>query len=402
MTSDQLDTVIAATELTDEQRSIVERADRNGRQQVREQLVYQSDGRSYFADLALRSTDRRGAREAGERLDRHWRQMAVIPRQETRQLPGTEFEYRINPNVTLGTGGEFAPPLWLNELFATAPRPGEIIQRLVREKGHEFSMPAGASSVNVPKIVKPGLLVNDVTPGSPIDNMDPETTPVKAETLLYAGESDWAIQTLDQSPAGARLDWVVFTDLGESLDAELEADLIQGKGEEAKEALGLLNIKNINEINNSGAVETKVMFPELGKAMAKVGIERKRPPDAWLMSTAKLAWLALTTDAESRPLVLTDNVGQEWPPASLAGVAIYLDDAIPRTVKGNQEPVFAVRADDFMLWHSPVRTMVLDEPLSGTLQVRFVLYRETASMLHRYPSGIAAVTGTGMVPASGF
>lgn len=398
MTPDALEAVIAATDLTPEQRRAVETAEANGHREVREPLVYQADGDSYFADLARRHA---GDSVAGERLERHWRQMAAVPL-ETRQVRGTVFEYRANPNVTAGTGGEFAPPLWLNELFATAPRPGEVIQRLVREKEHQFTMPSGASSVNLTRITK-GTVVNDDTPNAPVDNQDVETAPVKAEALMYAGESDWSIQTLDQSPAGARLDQVVFTDLGESLDAELETDLIQGRGEEFKEALGLLNIKGIEEINNSGAVEAKVIFPELGKAMAAVGIKRRRPPDAWLLGTPRMAFLSMAADGtEQRPLILTDNVGDEWPVASMAGVAVYLDDAIPRTVNANQEPVFSVRSDDFMLWHSPVRTMVLDKPLSGTLGVRFALYRKTASMLHRYPSGIAVVTGTGMKPATGF
>lgn len=389
---------IADAEPTPEQRKLIETAELNGRREVREQLVYQADGDSYFADLARRF---KGDGRAGERLERHRRQMAQIPAAEVRQLEGTEFEYRVNPNVTAGTGGEFAPPLWANALFATAPRPGEIIQRLIREKGHTFPMPSGVSSVSLSRLTK-GTATSAAPPGSAAANQDVEDSVVKAETVMYSGESDWSIQTLEQSAAGATLDTVIFKDLGESLDAQLETALVQGRGEETKEALGLLNIKGITTIANSGAVESKVMFPELGKAMAKVGIERKRPPDAWLMGTPKLAFLAMATEAGARPLVLTDNPGEDWPVCSMAAIALYLDDAIPRTVSGNQEPVFAVRSDDFLMWHSPVKTMTLDEPLSGSLGVRFALMRSTASMLHRYPSGIAVVTGAGMVPASGF
>ena len=92
---------------------------------------------------------------------------------------------------------------------------------------------------------------------------------------------------------------------------------------------------------------------------------------------------------------------QRRPEASLAGTAIYPDDAIPITVKVNQEPVFCVRSDDFMLWHSTPRTVVMEEPLSGSMGVRFLLQRLTATMLHRYPSAIAAVTGSGMKAQQG-
>lgn len=387
---------ILTDDLPVEVRDVLDATERH--QAIPEPLVYRRGApTSYFADLALWA--KKGDLAARARLERHDRQMADLP-VENRAHPDQEAEYRVNPNTTAGTGGEFAPPLWLNQYFATQKRPGEVIQRLVREKGNEFDLPAGASSINMPKL-KAGTLVNDQTPGSTVDDAEIETVALKAQAIVYSGMSDWSIQTFEQSPQGAHLDWAIFKDAGESLDASLEEDFITGKGESAGELVGLLNMSGTNKIVNSGAVEAKVIFPELGKAMAKVGIERKMPPDAWLMGSARLAWLALAADSsEQRPLILTDNVGQEWPVASMAGIGIYLDDAITRTWEGNQEPVFCVRANDFMLWHGPVRTMVLEEPLSGSLGVRFMLYRSTASLLHRHPSGISTVTGAGMKPAT--
>ena len=380
---------------------VIEEAEDRAHNAIREPLVYQRhEERSYFADLAAARLGLDDGAEAGERLVRHGRQM--------------EMEHRVNPNPTAGTGGEFAPPLWLNELFATAPRPGECIQRLVRDCGNEFPLPAGAGSINLPRVTK-GTLVNDQTPGAPTDDQDVETASVKAQTIAYTGNSDWSLQAFEQSPRGAHLDWVVFKDMGESLDAELEADLAAGRGEAFNEALGLLNITGINIINATTETPTAI-FTELAKAAAKVGVERKRPPTAWLMTTSRLQWLAMEKDMnEQRPMLLTDNVGDEWPLASMAGIALYLDDAITRkwtqtstsapggaAGAGVEEPMFAVRCDDLMLWHSPVKTMVSEDVLSGSLQVRFSLWRNTASMLHRYPSGISAVIGTATKPPSGF
>ena len=394
-------------EPTDEERAAIETAEAGARRQTREQLVYQYGTRSYFADLVLADRRYGGNTAARERLEHHGKQMDEISRRvQMRSLEGTEFEYRVNPNVETGHGGEFAPPLWLNELFATAPRAGEVIQRLVRERGHEFDMPRGASSINLPRITK-GTQVNDDTPGGTVDNQDVETEKVKSQALIYSGQSDWAIQDLEQSPQGAHVNWVVFTDMSESLDAELEADLIAGAGETVNEALGLLEVTGINNIAYT-SLELKTLFTALGKSMAKVGIERKRPPDAFLMSTARLAYMATTEESEQRPLILTDNVGEDWPTCSLATIPVYLDDAIPRTclgtarTGGTQEPVFCVRSDDFLLWHSKPTTAIDEDVLSGTMQVRLMLYRTTASMLNRYPSGISAVTGAGMKPASEF
>lgn len=401
MTSDQLDAVIAATEISDELRAIVETAEHNGHRRVREPLVYRARGeRSYLVDLAKAS---RGDGPAAERLERHGRQMTAVA-VETRAHPDAEYEYRVNPNTTLGTGGEFAPPLWLNEYFATARRPGEVIQRLVRENGGEFTLPDGASSINLPKVTQ-GATVNDDTPGDPVDNQDVETTPVKAEALYYSGESDWPIQALEQSPQGAHLDWAMFRDMGEALDAGLEEDFITGRGESLKEALGLLEITGTNSVTyTSGSPSGTGLFTEIGKALAQVGSKRKRPPSALLMGSSRFFWLATSEDTANRPLTFTDYPESDFPIVGLDGVGVYLDDAISmELVAGKeQDAILAVRPEDFMLWHSPVRTAVLEEPLSGTLGVRFLLYRSTATMLHRYPTGIAKITGTGLKVPAGF
>src|SRR5580693_8200326 len=105
---------------TDEERALAETAEANAHRHVREQLVYQFDGRSYLADLALAEQRFGGNTAARERLERHGRQMDAMPKHEARSVEGAEFEYRVNPSLTIGQGSEFAPPLWSIELFATA------------------------------------------------------------------------------------------------------------------------------------------------------------------------------------------------------------------------------------------------------------------------------------------
>jgi|HubBroStandDraft_6_1064221.scaffolds.fasta_scaffold00417_12 HK97 family phage major capsid protein len=386
-------------EPTEEERAAIETAELEARRQTREELVYQYGSTSYYRDLAL--AEIRNNSGAGERLERHGRQMDTISKlRETRTLEGTEFEYRVNPNVEAGHGGEYAPPLWLNHLFAEARRPGKILQRLINEEGHEFDLPPGVSSVNLPRMLK-GTLANDETPGTGANMQDVETEKVKAQAILYGGISDWAIQDLEMSPPGAHLDWVVFTDLEESLYSELETDMITGNGETVTEPLGLLNVTGINAISYA-TLAAGTLFEKIGVAIAKVGIERKRPADALLWTTARQAYLATVPTSEQRPLILTDNVGGDWPISSFAGFSVYLDDAIPRTVNGNQEPILAVRSDDFMLWQSRPLQAVIEDATSGTLQVRFRLHRTTAWMPHRFPSGISVLTGAGMKPAPEF
>ncbi len=390
-------------EIPDEVRELVQGAEENGHRAVKEPLVYQlHEQRSYFADRWLAQ---QGSSEAGERLERHTRQMRAIPR-ETRSYEGedVQYEYRVNPNLETGHGLEFTVPLWLNEYFATARRAEQVIQRLVAESGTEFELPGGVSSISLPRLTQ-GTLVNDQTPNAPTDNQDIETATVKAQAIQYTGEADCSLQLLEMSPGSASLDFVLFKDMAESLDANLEADFITGKGESVEEALGLLEISGTNSITyTSGAPSGPALMKPMGEAAAQLGAKRRRPPKAWLMTTGRFFWIAFSEDEANRPLSIEDYPESDWPNAGLGSVGVYFDDAISLELGASkeQDTIIACRPEDFILWHSPVRTAIMEEPLSGSLGVRFLLRRTTASMLHRYPSGISKITGTGMTVQTGF
>ena len=63
----------------------------------------------------------------------------------------------------------------------------------------------------------------------------------------------------------------------------------------------------------------------------------------------------------------------------------------------NQDQIFVVYADDLVLMEGPMRLRSLDAPLSSTLEVRLQAFAYSAFLSARYPSGITAVSGTGLV-----
>src|ERR1019366_8084581 len=92
------------------------------------ELVYTPKGpHSYYRDSVIRGPG------AQERLNRHGEQMGqAYKRRNERSIRALgNFEYRVEPNTNQGTGGYFAPPLWLNQLFATANRPGRVLSDLI-------------------------------------------------------------------------------------------------------------------------------------------------------------------------------------------------------------------------------------------------------------------------------
>ena len=66
----------------------------------------------------------RGDQAARARLGRHAHEFDV--------------ESRANPSTTAGTGGEFAPPVWLIPLFAPSAAGGRIIADLIDRNGNLF------------------------------------------------------------------------------------------------------------------------------------------------------------------------------------------------------------------------------------------------------------------------
>jgi hypothetical protein len=80
------------------------------------------------------------------------------------------------------------------------------------------------------------------------------------------------------------------------------------------------------------------------------------------------------------------------------------DANIPNNLGGgsNETRVILAAWDELFLFEGTVRTRVLQEVLSGTLQVRIQLYNYVANIPNRRPTAISVISGTGMVPASGF
>jgi hypothetical protein len=390
---------LANEEPSEEERALAETADANAHRHVREPLVYQWGGRSYFADLVM--ADRRfGNADARERLEHHGRQMDAMPKHETRALEGTEFEYRVAPSLKVGQGGEFAPPVWKVELFATARRSSPVLQRLIPT----FDMPKGVSSVNLPRVTSGGMVSTDV-PNTALDSTGYLTEPASSPAVVFAGLSDWSIQAFEQSPTGAHLDWVVFKDLHESSDFNIEKAFINGAGPKYEEWWGLAELPGTNEVEYKSASPTgTAMVPKVGQCLAQVGVKRRKPSKALLMNSSRFFWLATSEDNSNRPLSIEDYPESDFPNCGFASVGVYLDDAILPVYGPTKEQdfIFALRPEDMAMFDAAPITAIDLDVLSGSLEVRFLMHRTVAAILGRYPSGVSKLFGEGMVPVEGF
>lgn len=395
------------------------------------QVYGRGSGRSYFHDLALGQIRRDP--EALSRLDRHGAELRVeLPARERRReqrareqmdsLASAErwrdeqrsgaFETRVNPNRTDGQGGYFVPPLWLIDEFVGLPRFGRPIADAVRG----MELPAGTDSINLPKVATGTATAAQTADGAAVTSTDLTDTSVSASVYTVAGQQDVGMQLLDQSPAPG-FDTIVFSDLLADLALRQDVYVINGSGSSGQPT-GILNVASPNAITYTDASPT---LPELYvpwvQSVSQIFTNRKSPATATFVLPKIWFWGCANLDTTNRPLIQPEQ-GAPFNPMALqtgeiaegpvgrltVGTPVILDGNIPENLGAgtNETRIITLRTPDLYLWEGAIQTRVLTEVLSGTLQIRFQVFRYAAFMGNRLPKAISIVSGTGVIPTSGY
>lgn len=376
-------------------------------------LVYTpTSPHSYYRDFLARETGKINSPGNEERLTRHAEQMEMLhkefERTAYRRAQDGHMEFRVQPSRVDGYGGYFSPPAWLNELFATANRPGRVLSGLMAR----FPLPAGVSQVNVP-VIGTGTTAQPSTDDTPGEDQDITDSAASSPVVPIWGQTDIALQLLEQSPPGAYMDWVIFKDLAEAYDYDLEQQLLYGgqaAGSSISQLTGVTQVASILSVTyTSGSPTGSAMWPYLGKVAAQIGDARLLPPECWLMRTARWFWLQGSEDTATRPFgmssafYLGSDENTPNPIGGLMGLPVFLDDAIPATLgTGTQDEVVCLRPTDSILLESEPRTIIDRETGSGTLGLRLQLHCNVAAITSRRPAGIGVVSGTGLAVQSGY
>jgi len=390
---------------------------------------------SYFLDLA-RVTLGVGEGDGGvpgarSRMARHAKELDVeLPAREARRdeaaREGTDrelrrsgysqrardnaFEKRVNPNRTDGQGGNFVPPLWLIDEYIDLPRFGRTTANLCKQLG----LPNGTDSINLPKISTGTTAAIQTADAAGVSSTDLTDTSVSAPVRTIAGQQDIAIQLLDQSPIS--FDEVVMADLLADYNAKLDVQVVNGSGSSGQ-VTGILNVSGINAITYTDATPT---LPELWvpllQSASQVAKNRKAPSTGVAMTPSMWYWALSQLDTTNRPLLIPNaqafnSMGdggllEADGPAGMFtyGLPAFIDGNIPSNLGGgtNETRIITARWQDLYLWEGSMRTRVLSEVLSGTLQVRIQVYNYVAFMGNRRPESISVISGTGVIPTSGF
>jgi hypothetical protein len=446
-----LDRRIAEQEIVEKRREQAAQASSTSASVRSEPLTYRRDleGKvSYFGDLAAvtvpglasRMEDPAGARE---RLERHAKEMNVeLPKRaearerraqrqvdeaersftgslagvEQRGLGESPFERRVNPNRTDGQGGYFVPPTWLIDEYIPALRAGRVAANLARN----LPLPDGTDSINIPKVSTTTTVDVQTADNAAVPSQDLTDTSVSTNVKTIAGQEDVAIQLVEQSP-GQIIDRVIMEDLLADYNRRVDRQVIQGTGINGQ-ILGILPAANWSALGVTWTTSTVTghAFTHVLAAMAsKVSYNRFNLQNfAYLLHGRRWFWYASALDGSSgtsgRQIVNPRDTGFNLDAVSegLAaeghvgrapfGPDVSISPNIPTndntdTGGATRDVAIGAKWDDLWLFEGSLRTRVLPEVLSGTLQIRYQCYNYVA-FLARYGQSIVLGTGTGFVP----
>lgn len=350
-------------------------------------LTYERGGEhSFILDI---KAAKRGNRAAQDRLEAHQGEML-----------------RYSPEMraisqTIEHGGDFIPPVWLQEQWIKLPRAG---RPAINTFNRQPWIPQ-TNSINIPK-VKAGVTVAAQTDGNAVSSTDIETSHVTVAIQTVAGQQDVSQQLVDLSLPG--IDLVIFDDLVRALDTKLDVLGLTGTVTNAK---GLKEVSGINTRTfTSASPKVGELYPKLAGAIADVHTNIFESPDVILMHPLRWAWILSAKDTQERPLIvpsgqpgfnamgLYDRVAAENVVGNMLGLPVVVDASLP-TNEGsgtNQDSIYVYKRDH-IFWYEQVPVLrVFEEVLSNTLQVRFQLYTYYGITGERLPKAITKIEGTGL------
>jgi HK97 family phage major capsid protein len=232
-------------------------------------------------------------------------------------------------------------------------------------------------------------------------DFDAETYSVNKVTI--AGQNDVSIQALEFTDPS--LDVVIMRELVRDYNHQLDSQLIYGTGTSGQHR-GISTVvtsdggNTVTFSSGNGAALLGAIYNGLSQvATNQPGFEA----NTVLLHSRRAAWMASHRDANGNlfqqgQLFLAAGQQDGGFIGVAAGLRILRDANIATNLGGstNQDDVYVLDINELMLAEGPQRTRVLQEVLSGTLQVRIQLYAFSAFAGGRRPKVITKITGAGL------
>lgn len=348
---------------------------------VAEPMVYSEKSKhSYFRDLVYAEVEHDVAAQA--RLLEHGRQMVVESRDVTTADPGA---------------ASFIPPLymgaqWIDKAIAGRPFADAVPKIPLSPQGKTMDFPRVTTAPDTAVQAAEGDAVNET-------DTDGDTYSVSKVTI--AGQNDVSIQTMEFSDPS--IDTVIMRELVKSYNQKLDYQLLYGTGATGQHR-GIKTVV-VSDSGNPVAFSSGGGDELLGAIYSSISQVATNAPgyeaNTILLHPRRAAWLASHRDANGNlfqqgQLFLAAGGQDQGFVGNVAGLRVIRDSNISTTLATTQDDAYVMDIDELMLAEGPLRTRVMQEVLSGTLQVRIQVYAFSAFAGGRRPKVLARISGAGL------
>lgn len=360
--------------------------------QVTEPEVYRSGmgGRSFFKDLWL--ARQKGDRDAAQRLERNNKMVA-----EKRAI-----------STTNGSGGEWVPPLWLEEEWVKYVRPGRVFVDLCVMG----EVPPGTDSINIPKMLTGTAVAPMNGQNTGVQQTDATTGSISSSVVTIAGAQTVSLQLIEQSPLN--IDDLILADLAADYAAKWSLQAISGSGSSGQ-VTGALTLAGTTAVTWTQATPALGgaggLYAKIGSAIQSIHTTRFMPPDGIVMHPRRWAWCETQSDGNGRPLVVPESGGPfnvvgnadaqipQGRVGRMLGLPVYVDPQLPTNLGAgtNQDVIVVARMSDVYAWEGTPRAETFEQTYAQNMSVLCRLYNYGSFQAGRYPQSIATITGTGAV-----
>jgi HK97 family phage major capsid protein len=388
-----------------------------GSLRVKEEATYRPHvgPHSFFKDLASVQDQRPSAGDARNRLMRNNAEYDDHPflakvRDDRRsaldsfQIDGGTMMRAAAPTSSSTAGGEFDPPTWYVDQYAAKLRAGRPFLNALGTK----PLPPDTASLNFPKITT-GSSVAVQTDGGSVSQTDWVTSSVTAAVQTEAGRVIASYQFIDLGPIS---DQVIMQDLQFAYDTQIDSDSLNGAVTNAK---GLINVTSPNTVTYTDASPTGGEFyTPVAQGASQISGNAFVAPN--LIVTRPSVWWNILAglDADNRPLYTAVGPGMNIAGGgsfqdgngivgNIGGVPLCIDANVPTNLGGgtNEARMVVLNRMGFDFWESAPRFRVADQTSIANLQYQFVMYGYYACT-SRQSKMISVISGTGLIPVSGF
>jgi HK97 family phage major capsid protein len=312
-------------------------------------------------------------------------------------------------STTNGAGGEFVPPLWLEEEFVKLARPGRVTANLLPNQ----PLPAGTDSINIPKISTGTTVALQSTQNSAVAQTDLATTSISSSVFTVAGGQTVSLQLLEQSPLN--IDTIVLGDLAAAYAMQFNSLVLSGTGT-GGQPTGILTLAGTNAVDclapTGGQTLAGQIYKAVANAIQQIHTNRFLPPDTIIMHPRRWASLLSQVDSQGRPLVVPDanspmntlanaaELAAQGYVGTMLGLPVFVDALIPLTGTADagtgEDLIIVARRSDLMLWESDIRAEAFQQTYANQMSVFVRLYAYGSVQAGRYPKSISIITGSAL------